>query len=353
MTDNRMIGETPITDIIEQSISGRKNVILDSQILTAIMTCAQLTDFRFNHNFQSIKGKSNSLECGSILHKYMEIYYGSIIKGVSKSQAHGFAMIAAQLYVTSCPDCTDFKPYHDPLLTNTEPPVISHICGPNCVTKPKCGHRPNDYPGVKNTPADSEDYKTGWKFVLQTCEEYREYYKNEHWVPLFVEEVKQKVLYEDDEIRILWKSKLDLGADTNQGIYPVDHKTMKQRRRTIAMNNQFKGQCLIMDTRGVFINKIGFQKSLKPEEKFLRNIVPYSAESLLEWQGETLPYWAKQLIVYAEMEYWPHNYNGCEGKYGPCPFLDVCESNPNMRETELRNNFIVGEPWNPTNDEDE
>ena len=332
--DNRTIGETPITDIIEPSISGRKNVILDSQILTAIMTCAQKTDFQFNHNFKSIKGPSNSLECGSILHKYMEVYYGSIIKGLTKSQAHGFAMIAAQLYVTSCPDCTEF------IKTDEQP-------------KPKCGHRPNDYPGLKNTPAESEGYKTGWKFVLQTCEEYHQFYKNEHWVPLFVEEVKSKVLYEDDEIRILWKAKLDLGADTNQGIYPVDHKTMKQRRRTPRLNNQFKGQSLIMDTRGVFINKIGWQKSLKPEEKFLRELISYSAESLLEWQGETLPYWAKQLIVYSEMGYWPMNYNSCEGKYGLCPFTEVCESNPNMREHELKQNFVVGEAWNPTNDEDE
>lgn len=326
---------TPITDeVIEQVQGGKKNIILDSQILTEIMNCPQKVDFRFNHNFQSIKGKSNSLECGSILHKYMEVYYGSIIKGLNKEQAHGFGMIAAQLYITSCPDCTDFK------ATDEQ-------------KKPKCGHKPNDYPGLKNTPSESEDYKTGWKFVLQTCEEYHEFYKNEHWVPLFVETVKSKVLYEDDEIRILWKSKLDLGADTNQGIYPVDHKTMKQRRKTSKMNNQFKGQALIMDTRGVFINKIGFQKSLKPAEKFTRELISFSAEDLLEWQGETLPYWAKQLIVYSEMGYWPHNYNGCEGKYGPCPFYDVCTSNPNMREQELRNNFIVGESWNPTNDEDE
>ena len=337
--DNRTINETDIQTVLEIPAHGKKNVILDSQILTTIMTCAQKTDFQFNHNFQSKKGKSNSLECGSILHKYMEVYYGSIIKGMSRQQAHGFGMTAAQMYITSCPDCTNFHPYTDD--------------SGNEIKKPKCGHRPNDYPGLTNTQAESEDYKTGWKFVLQTCEEYYEFYKNEHWVPLFVEQVKQKILYEDDEIRIMWKAKLDLAADTNQGIYPVDHKTMKQRRKTVKLNNQFKGQCIIMDTRGVFINKIGWQKTLKPAEKFVRELISYSGESLLEWQGETLPYWAKQLIVYSEMGYWPMNFSNCEGKYGPCPFMEICDSNPNMREQELRNNFIVGEPWNPTNEDDD
>ena len=333
LPDNRTITETNIESVIEHPMGGKKNVILDSQILTSIMNCAQLTDFRFNHNFQSKRGKSNSIECGSIIHKYLEVYYQSIINRLNKQQAHGFGMAAAQLYITSCPHCTDF------ILTEAQP-------------KPTCGHKVNDYPGLHNTPSDSEDYKTGWKFVLDTCEQYYEHYKNEHWIPLEVETVKQKVLYEDDEIRIMWKAKLDLISDTNQGIYPIDHKTMKQRRKTISLNNQFMGQCIIMNTRGVFINKIGFQKSLKQDERFTRELIPYSGERLLEWQGETLPYWAKQLVVYSVMGYWPTNYSNCEGKYGPCPFTDICASNPNMREDELRNNFVVGEKWNPTNDED-
>lgn len=334
---------------------------MDSQILTALMTCPRYADFRFNHNLQSIKGKSNSIECGSILHKFLETYFLCLIKGVKKEDAVNFAFTAAELYIKGCPDCTDFVPHDCPeckgegqfrVHDGSEEGHIEECkaCDRGQVKKPKCGHKVDDYPGVKNTPADSEKWKTGWKWVLETCQQYIDYYRNDHWVPLEVEVVKSKVIYEDDEIRIMWKAKLDLLADTNQGIYPVDHKSMKQRRDTVSLNNQFIGQCIIADTRSVIINKIGFQTSLKPEEKFSRAVLSYSAPRLFEWISEIVPYYAYQLLTYAESGYFPPNFSNCETKYGPCAYQEVCASNPDMREDELKRLFIVGPEWNPTNE---
>jgi hypothetical protein len=342
-----------INEVVDITPSGKKNIILDSQILTALMNCPRNMDLRFNHNFFSLEGKSNSLECGSIVHKFLEVMYGSIIKGLKREQAVGFGLAAAELYIQGCPDCTDFIPYHDSLYTNTEPPVASHFCGPTCIRKPKCGHHTNEYPGVTNTPKDSADYKTGWQHVLDTCDEYAKFYASDHWVPLEVETVKGEILYEDDEIRVLWKAKLDLICDTNQGIYPIDHKTMKQRRDTISLNNQFIGQCILMRTRNIFINKIGFQATLKPEEKFLRPPISYSAARLLEWQAETLPFYAKQLLMYAEVGHYPPQFGQCEGKYGNCAFIDVCTSDPGMREEELKLHFTVGQTWDISKEKDD
>jgi hypothetical protein len=333
MSDEKTIGETNIHEIVDIPMGGKKNVILDSQVLTALMSCPRVMDLRFNHNFISLTGKSNSLECGSITHKFMEVYYGSMIKGIKREQAVGFGLAAAELYIQGCRDCTGFIPYPEQL-------------------RPKCGHHINEYPGVFNTPKDSVEYKTGWQFVLDTCDDYAKFYASDHWVPLEVEVVKGEVLYEDNEIRVLWKAKLDLTADTNQGIFPIDHKTMKQRRDTVSLNNQFIGQCLLMRTRNVFINKIGFQKTLKPAERFLRPPICYSAARLLEWQSETLPFYAKMLLMYAEIGHFPPNYTHCEGKYGNCAFIGVCESDPGMREEELKLHFTVGPTWNPSNEDD-
>lgn len=334
-TDERTIGETNIDEIIDISLGGRKNVILDSQILTSLMACPRLSDFRFNLNLVSIAGKSNGLECGTIVHVFLEYYNRGIIHGVTREQAIQLGFAAAETAIRGCPHCTDF------------------IATPE-VSKPNCGHRPNEFPGVKNTPKDSTDKpkRTGWQYVLDTCDQYMQFYRNDHWVPLEVETVKSDVLYEDEEVRILWKAKLDLVADTNQGIFPIDHKTMSQQRDTVSMNNQFMGQCLIQKTHRVMINKVGFQKSLKPEEKFQRPPVNYTTQRLIEWQTETLPYYAKLLLMYAETGHYPPNLTHCEGKYGNCAFLKVCEANPDDRERVIKDLFVVGPAWNPSNDED-
>jgi hypothetical protein len=316
-----------MTDII---MPPKKNLIIDNSVFSTFQSCPRLMDFRYNHSFMSTKGKSNSLEVGSLVHKVLEVYHKHIINGFRRDMAINQGLVAGQLYITGCPFCADFT-----------------------IDKPECKHEPGEYPGLRNTPQESDRTNVGWAWALQTCQDYFDFYKNDHWVPLASEIVKGDVLYEDDEIRILWKAKLDLIVDTNQGIYPVDHKTMKQRRQKTKLSNQFIGQCLVMKTRGVFVNKIGFQTSLKPEERFIREMIPYSADALLEWQSETLPYYGYKLLQHSEAGYWPPDYTHCDTMYGPCIFKDVCEANKNMREEVLRNEYQVGRKWDPSNMEEE
>jgi hypothetical protein len=279
----------------------KKNIILDSQILSTVMSCGRLTDFRFNHKLVSNTGKPTSFEKGSIVHKFLEVYYRGIIQGLRKQEAEGYAHTAAVEYAQSNE------------VRNTSPEDIA--------------------------------------WAIQTCHQYLEFYKNDFWIPLEVECVKGEVLYEDDEVRVLWKAKFDLISDTNQGIYPIDHKTMSQRRDTLTLNNQFIGQCILLKTRLMFINKVGFQKSLKPEERFTRVTINYTADRLLEWQSVILPYWAKIYLMYAESEYWPPNFSHCENIYGTCAFKNICEVDRGIREEMLGQDFIVGTAWDVTNDE--
>lgn len=278
----------------------KKNVAFDSQLLTTLMACGRKTNFNFNLHLVAISGKSVSLEMGSIVHCFLENYYKSIINGIKKSEAEGFAFTAALQYIES--------------------------------------------PEVKNSSEEDRQW------ALQTCRDYLEFYRNDSWVPLEIEVVKGRVLYEDDEIRVLWKAKFDSIFDTNQGIFAADHKTMKQRRDTISLNNQFMGQTILTDQRKMYVNKIGFQKSLKPEERFSRPTINYTRARLAEWQGETLPYYARVYLNYAESGYWPPNHTQCENKYGNCNFLPVCEADPDVREEILGQSFVAGDPWDILND---
>jgi hypothetical protein len=326
----------------------KKNVVFDATLLSSLMGCGRYTDIRFNHSLVPMSGKSNSLEIGSIVHKYLEYYYGSLIKGFTKSQSHQSGMAAAETYIRGCPTCIDPTCNLCKGQSDSDKALCPQCNGTGIYQE--CKHQKNEFEGVKNTPRDSEGYHTGWSWALDSCEQYYAFYANDFWVPLEVEVVKSKLIYEDDEIRVLWKAKLDLVVDTTQAILSVDHKTMKQNRDTISTNNQFMGQCIIMDSRNAIINKFGLQKSLKPAEKFGRVLMSYSGDRLLEWQSEIVPYYAYQYIGFVESGYWPPNFDHCETKFGKCQYLDICTADRGMREEILRVNFSKAPEWNPTNE---
>jgi hypothetical protein len=311
--------------------TAKKNIIMDATTLSSLMSCGRFFDLRNNHRFLTVRGKSNSLEVGSLIHKVLEVYYQHMIKGFKRDVSIGQAMTAGQMYVNGCPHCAD---------------------GTN--TAPECKHEPGEYPGLQNTGEVNEGYKVGWKFALDTCVQYFDFYKNDAFIPLSAEQVKGDILYEDDEIRVMWKAKFDLIVDTNQiGIVSMDHKTFKQRRDKTTLSNQFTGHCLLLKSRNVIKNNIGLQTTLKIADRLTREVVSYSAARLLEWQGEILPYYAYKYLQYSESGYWPPDFTHCDTMFGPCPYKQVCEADPGMREEELRNNYIVGPVWDPKNKEDE
>lgn len=279
------------------------HVILDSQLLSALMSCARLYDFRFNHQLIAIGGKSNSIEVGALVHVVLEHYYKAKIAGTSNLKAIEDAIEKGREYALT----------------------------------------------LQNTVEQSAEYRTGYAHAIQTCIEYFEHYRNDHWVPLECEVVKRKLVYEDNDLRVLWKAKLDLTVDTNQGIFPVDHKTMKMRRDIVSLNNQFMGQCIVMGTRSMIVNRIGFQTSLKPSERFNRAVVSYSQDRLIEWQEEIIPFYANLYLQYQELGTWPPNFTHCENKYGVCQFKEVCESDRGMREESIRAEFVVGPKWDIEN----
>lgn len=318
-----------MVDIIPQP---KRSVVFDATILSSLMSCARYMDIRFNHHLVSAGGKSNSLEVGSLIHKVLEVYYKHMINGFGRSVSIGQALTAGQLYVTGCPYC-------------------ANVIDPDA--KPSCGHEAGEYPGLTNTPeGNDEKYKVGWQFALKRCEQYFEFYKNDSFIPLAAEIVKGDIIYEDDEIRVGWKAKLDLLIDTNQiGVVSMDHKTFKQRREKTTLSNQFMGHCVLLKSRNVLVNKVGLQSSLKIEECLSREVMSFSADRLLEWQSETIPYYAYKYIQFMESGYFPPDYTHCENIYGMCPYRSVCEADRHMRAEILRAEFIKAPVWDPKNRE--
>lgn len=276
-------------------MTDKRNVIFDSQILSTLMSCERLTDFRFNLNLVPITGKGRSLEMGSMLHHILAEYY--------RSHDVKAALAAGEKYIV--------------------------------------GDGSKELPGLVNTSMEDAQY------VLSTAEQYFEFYKADSWTPLEVEKVFSDVVYEDDDIRVMWKAKLDVRIDTHQqGLkLPMDHKTMSQRRETLDLNNQFMGQCVVAGVNQMIVNKIGWQKTLKPVEKFQRVIMSYSSDRLDEWK-QLVGYYANYWIGLSEVGFYPPRFSHCD-KFAGCIFRSVCSQSRSMREEELRQHFVVGEPWEP------
>lgn len=282
----------------------KKNVIFDSQILSTLMGCERLTNFTFNLHLRHKNGKPIAMEKGSLIHEILKVYYRAKIKGSNILDARRLAMLAAEQYIIN---------------------------------------------EMKVTPPDQIQQ------VLETMGQYFTFYQNEHWTPIEVERVRNEIVYEDDEIRVLWKSKLDLFVDTNNGLYPVDHKSFSRKADTLSLNNQFMGQCFVTKSNGIIIDKIGLYKldakvPKRPEEKFLRPMISYTEDRIKEWQ-QLVGYYAKYWVSLTEIGFYPPRFSHCD-KFRGCQFKGVCENNRNMREEELNRFFEIGEPWEPVDDED-
>lgn len=300
------------------------NISLDATILSTLESCPTLADYKFNQHLVSKEGRSNSIECGLIAHVIKEYFNLSLISGASRAKAIEDGFSYGKNFIDSCPACTN--------------PGID------------CKIHKNEWLGLENTPEISDKHNIGWQYVLDTMTQYFDFYKNDSFTILAAEEVRGKVIYEDESLRILWKAKFDEIIDTPSGIMSRDTKTMKQRRETNSMSNQFIGQCLILGSRQVMVDKIGWQTSLKPEEKFIRTIVPYSVNRMLEWSTVKVPFYARMLAAYTESGQFPMNWTHCENKFGACDFKKVCECDSNTREEMINVYFKRGKSWDITND---
>lgn len=174
--------------------------------------------------------------------------------------------------------------------------------------------------------------------------EYCKHYEHDGWDRIIaVEQVGSAVLYEDEHLVIVYEIKPDLVLQLDNGLIVVDHKTAKQRKEPSKLANQFMGYPYVLGINNICINKIGFQKTLKPAERFQRYTLSYANDVLAEWKDNTV-WWIKQLLKHIDEDFWPANFTSCD-KWGGCVFEHVCMKERIAREYELQRSFEVSEHW--------
>lgn len=290
------------------------SVVLDATVLTSLQTCELKMDLRHNMQVVPIEFRKKSLEKGSLVHVILAEYYKSMSQNIKRAEAIERAIGAGDDY-----------------FVNGE--IIPASNGNPATREPL-------------TDTDPEDYA----LVLDTMALYFEKWKNDSFTVLEVENVRRKIIYQDDEVELLWKAKYDLVADYPDGQMSTDHKTMSRNYGDyIALDNQFMGQCLLLNSRKIIVNRIGFQTTLPLEKRFIRQMICYSQEQLAEF-AETAGYYAKYLLALNEQKYFPPRYTSCKNQYGICEYYDhFCSQNRSMRTDNLRQHFKHGRVWDVDN----
>lgn len=163
------------------------------------------------------------------------------------------------------------------------------------------------------------------------------------------------------KIVVYWTGKIDLLAREYGELWVVDHKTTSILGQTFWDQFQFSPQTLgytyasyqVFSERpaGAIINCLALREptpSGKPI-RFERQEFRYSHEHVEEWKNDTMTLTADFLSHLVRGNF-PRARSWCIGKYGKCPYFDVCTSNPASRESILFSPSFSNVTWNPLTD---
>ena len=258
--------------------------------LETLQECPQKYEYGSIRRLRPLEEKRDKMDRGSLVHEMLELHYKSIIEG--KLSVGEIIMIV-----------TDFarQKYRD------------------------------------------DEYEFG--IVEQSIPNYQEYatfYAGDGWQPLAVETPFTKVLFENDQHKIVSEGKIDLIVRNISGqTFPVAHKTSdKNDLYPTILSNQFMCYAWSTDSAIIVKNDIGFQKSYGPAQRFHRHMLNYDPAILAEWRENAI-YHCMKLINFVENEHFPRQYSSCFR----CRYRKVCESTPDAREYKISSQYKVGEAF--------
>ena len=285
----------------------KKVLVVDSSILNTIQQCARKTQYSFIYNLQPFE-KDEALEKGDLMHKMLEVYYSMRLDNGADLNSSLWQELVNE---------ANIHPEGDTI---------------------QQGIQAGLYFASKMSIASTISEE-----VIDQFKAYTEFYQHDGWHPIAVEEVGSKVIYEDENLKIVYNFKIDLVAEKGNTIVPFDHKTGSRRHEPSSLSNQFIGYCYALGTNSIIVNKIGFQKSLKPAERFMRYPIPIDSSRIEEWVKNSI-WWTLQYQNFVENNYFPMNLTSCD-KYSGCIFQKVCESDPENRGFKLDREFTTVEHW--------
>jgi hypothetical protein len=277
---------------------GKVNIVLDMSQYDTFLLCPQRFDYRYNWNLDTPKKKSQ-LDRGTIVHVGCEVYYQALADGVK--------------------------------YTDAVPMALSKI----------------REAGATASDLEPEEVER----IMDVMEEYFDYWRAEdqNLQIVAVESSFLKLLYEDEEMRIHLAGKIDLITNDNRYTnLPTDHKSYDRDFEVLRMTNQFRCYAWVLESNYLVVDRIGFQKTLKPHEKFKRPKLSYDPLVFEQWKNNVVKNVFHYLSCIAE-GYWPMNETSCDKYHRRCEYYEVCDSSGEQAKLyKLNTNFKKIEPWDVT-----
>lgn len=268
---------------------------MDTSQYDMFRLCEQRFDYRYNQN-KELPTKNKALDRGTLVHLACETYYESLKSGAK----YEYAVESALMKVKEA----------GVISTDLEPEVIARIV------------------------EVMEEYFDFWRVADQNIE------------IVAVEQPFIYLLHEDDDVKIHMAGKIDLIYNDNKYTkMPVDHKSFDRSYEVGRMGNQFKNYCKATGSNFLTVDKIGFQKTLKPHEKYLRVPLCFDPIILEDWKNNVVRVMYHYLDCVAE-GYWPLNETSCDKFNRKCEYYEVCDSSGKPAKLfKLASNYIDAEPW--------
>jgi len=275
------------------------NLVLDASKYDMFRLCEARYNYAYNLNIRQSGDKAHQLDRGTLCHVGNEMYYETLKNGGRYEDA-----------------------------VNSSLNKIKEA-------------------GVILTDLDPDDINR----VANIMEEYYDYWRvaDQMFEIVAVESPFLYLLYSDDEVNIYMSGKIDLiVSDNKYKNLPYDHKSQDRFFEVDRMSNQFKNYCYATKSEQLIVNRIGFQKNFKPEERFKRVPVSYDPIMLEEWKNNVVAVIMHYINCVAENK-WPMNETSCMKYNRQCEYYDICDSSGlPAKNYKISSDYIVVPEWDVT-----
>jgi hypothetical protein len=161
-------------------------------------------------------------------------------------------------------------------------------------------------------------------------------------------------------IKVVWTGKIDLIYRRESRIYIMDHKTTSMMGpsyfKEFDLSSQVYGylwaasKLLNQPIAGFIVNALAVRKQTPKGKRFEFERYPVPADdALIAEFVEDVLHDVSDFIEMCKREYLPKHTKWCVGKYGACPYTQVCALPPHSREIILMSGNFKTVEWDPLN----